>query len=80
MIAARLAAYLRHEILLAELVEWAEGALMEGEFPEGDEAALARVAARLGLADVRAFGLCWDDCEALLRELGFAARIELVAA
>jgi hypothetical protein len=37
------------------------------------------VLARLGLADVRAFGLTWDDCEELLRELGYSARVEIAA-
>ncbi len=35
--------------------------------------------ARLGLADVRAFGLSWEDCEELLHKLGYAARIEVVS-
>lgn len=33
---------------------------------------------RLGVADVREFGLTWSDCEALLQQLGFHARIEIV--
>jgi hypothetical protein len=41
---------------------------------------LSSVIARLGVADVRAFGLAWEDCEALLRELGFSPRVEVVAA
>ena len=35
--------------------------------------------ARLGVADVRAFGLTWDDCEELLQKIGFAPRVEVVA-
>ena len=38
------------------------------------------VIARLGVADVRAFGLAWEDCEELLQKLGFAPRVEIVAA
>jgi hypothetical protein len=45
-VADRIAAYLHHEITLAELVDWAEGALMDGEFDETDAAALSQVAAR----------------------------------
>jgi len=37
------------------------------------------VIARLGVADVRAFGLAWEDCEELLHELGFSPRVEVVA-
>ncbi len=76
----QIAAYLHHGITLAQLVDWAENALMDGEFEEQDAATLAAVAARLGVADVRAFGLTWDDCEDLLRQLGFPARVEIVNA
>jgi hypothetical protein len=40
---------------------------------------LASVVARLGVADVRAFGLTWEDCEQLLKQLGFSARVAIVA-
>jgi hypothetical protein len=79
-VAGQIAAYLRHEISLPELVEWSEQALMEGEFDERESALLARVVARLGVADVRTFGLAWEDCEQILSELGFVPRVELVAA
>lgn len=35
-VAEKLAAYLRHEMTLGQLVDWAENALMEGEFAEAD--------------------------------------------
>jgi hypothetical protein len=35
--------------------------------------------ARLGLADVWAFGLTWEDCESILKQLGYDARVEIVA-
>ncbi len=79
-VAGKIGAYLRHEITLAGLVEWSENALMQGEFDERESAMLARVVARLGVADVRAFGLAWEDCEEILAELGFVPRVELVAA
>ena len=78
-VAGQIAAYLHHEITLAQLVDWSERALMDGEFAELDAAALSQVVSRLGVADVRAFGLAWDDCEELLRKLGFAPRVEVVA-
>lgn len=78
--ADKIAAYLRHDISLAELVRWAEDALMEGDFAEDDAGTIADVVARLGVADVRAFGLAWEDCEQLLRQLGYAARVDIVAA
>lgn len=51
---------------------------MDGEFEEKGAASISAVVSRLGLADVRAFGLTWEDCEELLGQLGFSARIEIV--
>jgi len=79
-VAGKIAAYLRHDISLAELVSWAEDALMEGDFAEDDASTIADVVARLGVADVRAFGLAWEECEQLLRQLGYTARVDIVAA
>jgi hypothetical protein len=76
-VADKIAAYLHHDITQAQLVDWAENALMEGEFSEEDAAAISAVVSRLGVADVRAFGLTWADCEQLLRQLGFSARVEI---
>lgn len=78
IVAERIAAYLHHRITLDQLVDWAENALMEGEFEEKDAEAIAAVVSRIGVADVRAFGLTWDDCEELLKRLGFSARIDIV--
>jgi cobyrinic acid a,c-diamide synthase len=78
-VADKIAAYLHHEITLPQLVDWAENALMDGELAEGDAKTLSTVIARLGVADVRAFGLAWEDCEELLRQLGFSPRVEVVA-
>jgi len=79
-VADKLAAYLRHDISLTELVSWAEKTMMDGEFAENDMEAVTGVIARLGLADVREFGLAWEDCVQLLRQLGYAARVDIVAA
>ncbi|MGH7846430.1 MAG: hypothetical protein ACREQW_14835 [Candidatus Binatia bacterium] len=79
-VADKIAAYLRHDISLAELVSWAEEAMVEGEFAEQDVGVLSDAVARLGVADVRAFGLTWEDCEQLLGKLGYAARVDIVAA
>lgn len=79
-VAETIAAYLQHRIALPQLVDWAENAIMDGEFDDGDAAIISAVVARLGVADVRAFGLTWADCEELLAKLGFSARVEIVAA
>ncbi len=78
--ADKIGAYLRHDLSLADLVSWAEDAMMEGEFADQDSDAVSAVVSRLGVADVRAFGLAWEDCEQLLRQLGYAARVDIVAA
>jgi hypothetical protein len=79
-VADQIAAYLRHEITSAQLVDWSERSLLEGELAEAEAAVISPVLARLGVADVRSFGLAWEDCEDLLRRLGFAPRVEVVAA
>ena len=79
-VADKIAAYLHHEISLAQLVEWAECAMMEGEFEEHSASVLSGVVARLGVGDVRAFGLAWEDFEELLHQLGYSPRVEIVEA
>jgi hypothetical protein len=60
-VAHKLASYLHHEISLDELVAWANVAMMEGDFEEAYYDAIRDTVARLGLADVHAFGLTWED-------------------
>ena len=79
MVADKLAAYLQHDLSLANLVAWAKSAMMEGGFEPQHFTAIRDVVARLGVADVRAFGLTWDDCEQLLKQLGYAAHIQIMA-
>jgi len=79
-VAEKIASYLRHDISLADLVSWAEDAMMDGEFDENEAATISDAVSRLGVADVRAFGLTWEDCEQLLRQLGYTARVDIVAA
>jgi cobyrinic acid a,c-diamide synthase len=77
-VAEKIAAYLRHDISLVELVDWAEEAMREGEFADREMDAIRDVIARIGVADVRAFGLAWEDCEEMLRRLGYKARISVM--
>ena len=63
--------YLNHSISNVELVNWAENVLMEEELDQEDDAIISQVLARLGVADVKNFGLLWEDCEELLRQLGY---------
>jgi hypothetical protein len=80
IVADKIAAYLRHDITLPQLVDWSENALLDAELLESDAPLLADVIGRLGVADIRAFGLAWENCEELLHKLGFTPRVEVVAA
>jgi hypothetical protein len=79
MVAERISAYLQGQQRLAEVVSWAEEAMREGEFAESDFAVIRDVVARLGLADVAAFGLTWEDAVELLSRLGYRATVEVQA-
>ncbi len=80
IVAEKLTDYLHHRLTLEELVEWAEQAVMEEEFDENKIETMRDIVSRLGLADVRAFGLTWEDCEAFLTRLGYQVRVEVSAA
>ena len=80
IVADKIVDYLHHDITLAQLVDWAERALMEDEFEADGLPAIRSAISRLGVADVRAFGLTWEDCEELLGQLGFSARVSIITA
>jgi len=75
----KLGAYLRHELSLVALVDWAELALMSNDFDTTDLTVIRNAVARIGAADVRTFGLAWEDCEQLLSQLGYSAQVNIVA-
>lgn len=72
--------YLNRRITLADLVGWAESAMMDDEIDQRDTDLLTEIIARLGLADVREFGLSWDDCCEFLVKLGYRAQVTAVPA
>jgi hypothetical protein len=76
-VAKMLGDYLHGDLALSELVDWSENSIAEEEF---ENAKLLEIVGRLGLADVRAFGLAWEDFREMFRALGLAARVDLVAA
>jgi hypothetical protein len=78
-VADKIGAYLHHRVSLAQLVNWAEQAMMEANFGTHNTEHIREVIARLGVADVRAFGLTWEDCEQFLKSLGYSAQIKIVA-
>ena len=62
--------YLNREITKDELVDWAENMICDVEFSESEADLIKKILSRLGLADVKEFGLSWDDCYNYLHELG----------
>jgi HD-like signal output (HDOD) protein len=78
-VAEKLGAYLRHDLSLAALVDWAESALMNNDFDPAHLTTIRNAVARIGAADVRTFGLAWEDCEQLLSQLGYSAQVNIVA-
>lgn len=52
----------------------------EEEFDERDLDTIRDITSRLGLADVREFGLTWEDCDAYLLRLGHRAKVDVVQA
>lgn len=80
LVAQKLFAHLQHELSLSDLVNWAEDAIMDADFEPDDQATVQAIVGRLGVADVRAFGLSWQESEEMLQQLGFTVRLEMVAA
>jgi hypothetical protein len=78
-VASKITSYLQQTLTLGEIVAWAEEAMQDGEFDEANADMLTDIIARLGVSDVKAFGLSWDECRSFLNQLGYDARVEVVA-
>ena len=79
-VAAKLTDYLKHRISIGQLVDWAERALMDEDFDLADIELLRNAISRIGVADVRSFGLSWEECEGLLSGLGYQVQVEILPA
>jgi len=79
IVAEKIRDYLHHRLALSDLVDWAEIQMMEGNFDEIHHDAICNTVARLGVADVRSFGLTWEDCERLLDTLGYVIKVDIVS-
>lgn len=80
VVASQLRDYLQHRITRIELVDWAERAMMEEEFEGREFKTIRDITSRIGLADVREFGLSWEDCESFLSQLGYRAKVDVIQA
>jgi len=74
-VSQKLIDYLDHRITLEELANWAESMMMEAEFDQVNFDTIREIVSRLGLADVRAFGITWEDCEDFLSRLGYSVKV-----
>lgn len=77
VVAEKLTLYLHHELQLAELVDWAENIMMDGDFEEEKYEILRDIVSRLGVADVKTFGITWEECERFLNQLGYSVKIQV---
>ncbi len=68
---------MHHELELAELVDWAENIMMDGDLDEGNYEILRDIVSRLGVADVKTFGITWEECEKFLNQLGYSVSIQV---
>jgi hypothetical protein len=77
-LADKLIKYINRKIDLPSLISWAEDMIREADFENGSFELIREILARLGLADVREFGLTWDDCYDYLHKLGYHVKVELL--
>lgn len=77
----KLLAYLNNAITLAELVDWAENALVKGGFgPDEDIDMLMDIVMYLAAGDSQYFPLTWDVCQDFMRQLGTPVKVVTVSA
>jgi hypothetical protein len=76
LLAVNLLSYLQHKKSLDDLVNWAEDAFMDGKINDDDLDVVGSILARIGVADVKAFGLTLEDCDEIMRKLGYELKID----
>jgi hypothetical protein len=79
-VAQHLGDYLNQRTSLSALVDWAENAIMEGGAEEGSEKLIMQLLGRIAAADVKEFGLLWEDCEDIMQKLGFVIKVDVLKA
>lgn len=80
LITEQLTDYLNHRLPLADLVHWAETVVMEGGIDDPDPKVVMKVLGRIAAADAEGFGLLWEDCDEMLRTLGYHANVQVTKA
>lgn len=75
ILADHLKSYLNGQTTLESLVSWAEDVMMDGEIDANDFDVIRDVIAKLGVADVSAFGLTWEDARSILESVGYRPKL-----
>lgn len=75
MIADKLLAYLHHHLSLEDLTDQAEQAFVNPSYEDDNFHTIRNALSQLGAADVKSFGLGWNDCEAKMKKLGFKLEV-----
>ncbi len=79
-VAQQLVRYLNHSITLPQLVEWSESAIQNGDVEHGNSKTIMQALGRLGVADVKEFGILWEDCETIMHSLGYEIKVNAILA
>jgi hypothetical protein len=64
---------------LENLVNWADQALINSSYEDDNSHTIRNTLSQLGLADVKAFGLEWKDCETIMEKPGFKLEVNALA-
>lgn len=76
-IANQLGAYLNHKSTLAQLVDWAENAMVQGGINDPAPGEVMDILGRIAAADAQGFGLLWEDCDAMIKRLGYSVAVQV---
>ena len=74
-ISEKLVSYLQHRVTLKELVNWWEDALLHNNFEDDHTRKIRNILAQIESADVKPFGLHWEDFEEIMNKLGYTLQI-----
>lgn len=80
VISEKTLSYLQHHTTLNQIVHWAEETLMFDNFEDDDTHTIRNILARIGSADVKNFGLTWENCEEIMHSLDFSLQVLVKAA
>lgn len=75
-VAEKLSAYLNHKLGKEKLVSWCEDAMQEGTF---EDTKVQEIVARFGVSDAKNFEVTFEELSAMLEQLGYHVKVEVVA-